>query len=218
MAIEINGNLRKHMVKVPEGAWEAKGIRLFSRKIRVIVFSTDIAIIRNTNAEAILAVYPFTPQPIITQAIVASSDMPVFAGVGGGITSGARSVSLAANAEQQGVIGVVFNAPIKNDVICSVAKVIDIPIVVTVVSQKDDIDGRIDAGVSILNVSAADQTPRVVEKIRQKHPNISIMATGGPTEESVRRTIEAGADAITWTPPVPSALLRVFMERYRHET
>ena len=47
------------------------------------------------NADAIIAVYPFTPQPSITQAIISVSDVPVFVGVGGGITTGSRSVRLA---------------------------------------------------------------------------------------------------------------------------
>ena len=48
------------------------------RRIKSLIFSTDIAIIRNCNADAVLAVYPFTPQQIIADAIVSTSSLPVF--------------------------------------------------------------------------------------------------------------------------------------------
>ena len=55
----------------------------------------------SVNADAVIAVYPFTPQPIITQAVMLAADIPVFAGVGGGLTSGNRVVNLAHYAEMQ---------------------------------------------------------------------------------------------------------------------
>ena len=88
------------------------------------------------------------------------------------------------------------------------------PIVITVVKE-DDIEARLDAGAQILNVSAAAQTPELVAKIREKFPNVPIMATGGPNEESIKATIKAGADAITWTPPTNGEVFRDIMEAYR---
>ena len=212
---EFNGNLRKHMLKVPEVIRKCSGIRIFGKRIKSIVFSTDIAIIRNVNADAIIAVYPFTPQPIITQALLTAADRPVFCGVGGGTTTGPRVVGLAQDAEHQGAIGVVLNAPTKDSVLKEVSKVIDIPVVITVVSENDDIEGRLKAGANILNVSAAAKTPELVRHIRKEHPHVAIIATGGPTEESILETIEAGANAITWTPPSNGQLFRKMMEDYR---
>lgn len=77
-----NGTLRSHQVEVPACIAECSGIRIFGRRIKSLVFSTDVAIIKNVNADAIIAVYPFTPQPIIAQAIINVSDVPVFVGVG----------------------------------------------------------------------------------------------------------------------------------------
>ncbi|GMA43550.1 hypothetical protein GCM10025853_10070 [Tetragenococcus halophilus subsp. halophilus DSM 20339] len=57
----ITTELRKDIVKVPEAIQEASGIIVFGKKIRSIIYTTDIAIIRNTNANAVIAVYPFTP-------------------------------------------------------------------------------------------------------------------------------------------------------------
>ena len=82
------GELRKHALEVPRCISECSGIRVFGRRIKSLVFSTDVAIIKNINADAVIAVYNFTPQPSITQAIISVSDVPVFAGVGGGYTNG----------------------------------------------------------------------------------------------------------------------------------
>ena len=96
------GNLRKHTLSVPRCISECSGIRVFGRRIKSLVFSTDVAIIKNINADAVIAVYPFTPQPSITQAIIGISEVPVFCGVGGGLTNGVRSASMAAYVEHQG--------------------------------------------------------------------------------------------------------------------
>ena len=71
----FDGTLRKSMLKVPEVIRECSGIVVFGRRIKSLVFSTDLAIIRNVNADAVFAVYPFTPQPVITQAIVSASSL-----------------------------------------------------------------------------------------------------------------------------------------------
>ncbi len=212
---EIQGNLRKFMLNVPEEIQNASGIRIFGKRIRSIVFTTDICIIRNINADAVIAVYPFTPQPIITQAVMLAADIPVFCGVGGGLTQGKRVANLALHAEFQGAIGVVLNAPTSNRSLKNVVGQVDIPVVITVVSEQDDIGARLEAGASILNVSAASKTPAIVAHIRKEFPLVPIMATGGPTPESIRRTIEAGANAITWTPPSSGEIFTVVMDEYR---
>lgn len=40
-----------------------------------------------------------------------------------------------------------------------------------------------------------------MREIRKEYPDFPIIATGGPTDDSIRETIEAGANAITYTPP-----------------
>ena len=211
---EIKGYLRDFRIDVPEVIYECRGLKIFGRRIKAIAFSTDVSIIRNCNADAVIAVYPFTPQPVITQAVMMAADCPVFVGVGGGLTKGERVINLARHAEYQGATGVVLNAPTSNDTIREVAKVIDLPIVITVVKE-DDVQARHDAGAQILNVSAAARTPELVAKIRKEFPNVPIMATGGPTEETIKATIVAGADAITWTPPTNGEVFRDIMEAYR---
>lgn len=211
----LDGNLRKFSLRVPACIRECSGILIFGRRIKSMVFSTDLSIIRNTNADAVMAVYPFTPQPVIAQALLQAADIPVFAGVGGGLTQGKRVVNLALFAEMQGAIGVVVNAPTANRVISEIADNIDIPIIVTVVNGSDDIDDRLLAGASILNVSGASDTPRLIANIRDRHPDVPIIATGGPTDETIRETISAGANAITWTPPSAGEIFKDIMSAYR---
>lgn len=212
---EIEGNLRRHMIRVPKVIEEVSGIRIFGKLIKSLVFTTDVAIIRNCNANAVIAVYPFTPQPIITKSIIDCSDVPVFCGVGGGTTTGKRVVNLAEHAEFQGAVGVVVNAPTPNETIEYLSQKIEIPIVVTVVSEKTDIKKRLESGASIINVSGAGKTAEIVSRIRDIHPDIPIIATGGPTDESIRKTIEAGANAITYTPPTSGEIFKEMMNRYR---
>ena len=210
-----NGTLRDHTLNVPECIYECSGILIFGRRIKSLAFSTDVAIIKNINTDAVIAVYPFTPQPVIAQAIISVSDVPVFVGVGGGITSGERSVRLAIEAENQGAHGVVVNAPIAPEVIREIKRCVDIPVLATIVSEKQDVDARIQAGADILNISAAANTPAVVEAIRRRYPSIPIIATGGPTEDTIRATIQAGANSITYTPPTNGQLFAELMQKYR---
>lgn len=209
------GELRKHSLQVPRCISECSGIRVFGRRIKSLVFSTDVAIIKNINADAVIAVYPFTPQPTITEAIIEASEVPVFAGVGGGMTNGRRSASIAAYAEHQGAFGVVCNAFIQNEAIRAIKETVEIPIVFTVVSEHADIQSRLDAGVDFLNVSGAARTPAIVAEIRRQYPRVPIIATGGPTDESIRATIAAGANAITYTPPTSAELFAESMAKYR---
>ena len=212
---QIKGTLRSHMIELPSAIRDASGIVIFGKRLKSFVFTTDVAVIRNTNADAVIAVYPFTPQPIITEALVLAADVPVFCGVGGGITTGKRVTNLALDAEFKGAMGVVVNNPTPNEVIRQIRETIDIPIIVTVVSEFEDIEARIDAGATILNVSGAKRTAYIVSKIREKHPDFPIIATGGPTNDTIRETIKAGANAITYTPPIVADILNEIMIGYR---
>jgi isopentenyl diphosphate isomerase/L-lactate dehydrogenase-like FMN-dependent dehydrogenase len=212
---EIKGILRSHVVEVPSCIRDCSGIKIFGKRIKSLLFTTDVAVIRNTDADAIIAVYPFTPQPLITQALVMAADVPVFCGVGGGITQGKRVVNLALDAEFKGAMGVVVNTPTSNEVLKKIRETIDIPIIVTVVSESEDIRARIEAGATILNVSGGKNTPNIVKKIKEEFPDFPVMATGGPNEKTIKQTIEAGANAITYTPQSLGDVMSVIMDRYR---
>ncbi len=211
----VMSDLRQEIVQMPEVIKECSGIRIYGRRIRSILFTTDVSIIANHNADAILAVYPFTPIPAIIKSIMMVASVPVLAGVGGGLTTGVRSANMSLLSESEGAYAVVVNGPTTVETIDEINKVIDIPIIYTVVSDKSDIKSRIEAGVDILNVSCGVETPKVVEKIRKEYPDFPIMATGGPTEESIRQVIAAGANAITYTAPSNGELFKGKMEKYR---
>ncbi|OPJ58385.1 hydrolase [Clostridium oryzae] len=212
---EITGSLRNHIIELPNVIRNASGIKVFGKRLKSFIFTTDVSIIRNHNADAIIAVYPFTPQPIITQSLIEAADVPVFCGVGGGTTTGRRVVDLALDAEFKGALGVVVNSPTSNDIIREMKKRLQIPIVVTVVSEFEDIEARIESGATIFNVSAAKRTAYIVQQIRSKFPQFPIIATGGPSSDSINETIAAGANAITYTPPTAAKIMSGLMTNYR---
>ncbi|AGY82035.1 MULTISPECIES: hydrolase [Carnobacterium] len=211
----ITTDLRKHYVSVPEIIDTASGIIINGKRFRSLIFTTDIAIIMNNDADAVIAVYPFSPHPAIIQGITTVASMPVIAGVGGGITNGHRSANIALFAESHGCIGVVLNSPTPKETIRVVDTMVDVPIISTIVSEYTDIQEKLDAGADILNVSGAARTAHIVREIRKEFPKVPIIATGGPTEESIKETIAAGANAITYTPPSNGKLFSELMKKYR---
>ena len=215
---KVTSRLKHNILCMPDEIREASGIVINGRRIKSLVFTTDIAIVRNCDADAVFAVYPFTPQPTISEAIIKHCSRPVFCGIGGGLTHGIRCVSLAITAENQGAMGVVMNAPTTNRSLGLVAKAIDIPVVVTVPNADTDIRARIEAGASIVNVAGGKNTTRIVRKIRNEFPDLPIIATGGHTVESLHETIKAGANAISVTPPSIQEMFSQVMDQYRKET
>ena len=57
--------------------------------------------------------------------------------------------------------------------------------------------------------------PEIVRRIRAQFPNIPILATGGPNDETILETIHAGANAITYSPPSNGELFAAIMQKYR---
>lgn len=212
---EIMSPLKQEIVQVPQCISKASGIKIFGKQIKSIIFTTDIAIIRNTDANAVIAVYPFTPHPAITKSIIEAADIPVFSGVGGGLTQGKRSAYMSLFAEAQGSIGVVLNGPTPIETVQMVCDVVDIPVVSTVTSIHTPIDKKLKLGVSMINISAGKDTAKTVKYFREKYPSLPIIATGGPTKESIEATISAGANAITYTPPTNGELFSQKMIKYR---
>ena len=64
---------------VPECIRNASGIVINGKRIKSLLFSTDVAVISNCNADAVIAVYPFTPTMQITNSIIDVAQRPVFA-------------------------------------------------------------------------------------------------------------------------------------------
>lgn len=214
----IENRISSSAARVPDIISCTSGITVQGRQLHSFAFTTDAAIIRNTNADAILAVYPFTGEPVITQALLTAAQAPLFVGVGGGTTTGPRVIQLAMMAEMQGAAGVVLNAPAPPSTVYDVARITNTPVIATVLTCDDELDEKIEAGASIINVAAGRRTPDVVQQIRQRHPSIPLLASGGLTDESMAETIVAGANALTWTPPNAQEMQRSMMMRYRGES
>lgn len=213
---EIPSELRVRSVKVPNVIRKSTGIIILNKRIKSLIFSTDVAVIQNSNPDAIMAVYPFTPTLTITQALMSSSFSPLFIGVGGGLTAGKRSLYLALQAELLGAYGVVVNAPMPNKNIKAIASELDIPVIATIVSENDDIVGKAKAGAKIFNISGGKNTVAIVKKVRTLLGNeFPIIATGGRTDEQIEETIYAGANAITYTPPSSAEIFSGVMDNYR---
>ena len=211
----ISSKLRHNILEMPKEVYNTSGIVIYGRCIKSLVFTTDLAIIRNCDADAVFAVYPFTPQQTITNAIINASYIPVFCGIGGGTTNGLRTIALAKDVESQGAMGVVLNAPISNLNLLAVSRAVDIPVIITITNENTNIDGRLKAGAAILNIAAGIKTPEVVSIIRKKYPDIPIIASGGNTNKAITKTIQSGANAITYTPPSTAELFKTMMEKYR---
>lgn len=199
----LTSELRQDIISSPIAIQEASGIRLFGKLIKSIVYTTDVAVIANCEADAILAVYPWTPNTRILDAISRVANVPILAGIGGGLTRGLRSATVGRFAEENGAQAVVLNAPTTLDTIKSVRQVVDVPIIYTVINRKTDLKMYIAAGVSALNVAGGKDTAQLISWIRQEigaeYPNFPLMASGGKTKEQILQTVKAGANAVTYT-------------------
>ncbi|WP_262316631.1 hydrolase [Lacticaseibacillus parakribbianus] len=199
----LTSALRDHIVESPDVIRKASGIRLFGKRIKTIVYSTDVAVIANCDADAILAVYPWTPNTRILDAISRVANVPILAGVGGGLTKGLRSATVARFAEENGAQAVVLNAPTSLETLRSVRRIVDIPIFYTVVNQTPNLAAYLDAGVNALNIAGGRDTAALVAWARTQladvDPHFPIIASGGKTDAQIEATIQAGANAITYT-------------------
>lgn len=218
----LTSELRQDIVESPTVIRNASGIRLFGKRIKSIIYSTDVAVLANCDADAILAVYPWTPNTRILDAVSRVANVPILAGIGGGLTKGLRSATVGRFAEENGAQAVVMNAPTSLTTIASVERVVDVPIIYTVVNQNIDLLARIKAGVDAFNVAGGAGTADLVRWVREQlgsvYPNFPIIASGGKTTEQISATIEAGANAITYTAyGISEQTFHEKMEHYRAE-
>ena len=76
-----------------------------------------------------------------------------------------------------------------------------------------------DAGKPKFRMEALEQykaqRPPMDNELRVQFPNLPIIATCGPSDESLEQTVSAGANAIVWTPPYPGEVFREIMAAYR---
>ena len=207
---EVVSPLRSSIIEMPDIIRKASGIVIYGKRIKSIVYSLDVSLIANTDADAILCVYPFTPNTQILNAVSLVAKAPILVGVGGGLTQGERSARLASHAEENNATAIVLNGPVTVETTEMVRQYVDIPIIYTVIDKSRELQPYIDAGVNIFNISGGKDTVELVKWVREQYPDIPIIASGGKTDESIEATINAGANAITYT-------AYGMMEQYFHE-
>ena len=104
----------------------------------------------------------------------------------------------------------------KNEVIKEMSEYIDIPVIASIASINDDIEGKIKAGARILNIAGGKNTANLIRHARsiigEKFP---IIATGGHTDEHILETINAGANCLSYTPKTSPQILEEIMDAYR---
>lgn len=206
----------KKELTTPEIIQNCEGLSLGDRNVKSLLFSTDMALIENNDADAVLAVYPFSPSPRIMKTLVDFSEKPVICGVGGGKTKGKKSLEMAICAEQAGASGVIVNIPFEHKDVEAVKEKISIPIISSLGSMDlNFIKGRMNAGVDIFHVTGGKNTSKILKSFVSKFPNFPIMATGGNSISNLKDSIDSGAGAIVLTPPSTKDLFRLAMERYR---
>lgn len=211
---EYNGS-RYFNIDMPEAISRVNGIRVFGRILRSFIFTTDIALLMNNNADAVMGVYPFTSLSVVNHSLINASPVPVFCGIGGMNVPEEKLLDVAKEAEHSGAYGVVANSYVKSEMISKLKKALDIPVVVTVVSVRDDIERKLDSGADMFNISGAGETCAIIEKVKKKFHYVPIIATGGPSDETIIQTIEYGADAISFTPPSNAEIFKKQMSIFR---
>lgn len=209
-----SGTLRSHLLDVPTASTSQRHPRLWPPH-QVFGFFHGCSDYQKHQRGCYYRGLPLYAPALISQAIISVADVPVFVGVGGGVTNGPRSVRLAEYAEHQGAFGVVVNAPLSNETITQIKDVVDTRLSPPSSPRTWTSLARLAAGADILNVSGAGRTPEIISSIRSRFPDVPIIATGGPTDGDILRTIEAGANAITYTPPSTGALFAEMMRQYR---
>ena len=207
---EVVSPLRSSIIEMPDIIRKASGIVIYGKRIKSIVYSLDVSLIANTDADAILCVYPFTPNTQSLNAVSLVAKAPILVGVGGGLTQGERSARLASHAEENNATAIVLNGPVTVETTEMVRRYVDIPIIYTVIDKSRPLQPYIDAGVNIFNVSGGKDTVELVKWVREQYPDIPIIASGGKSDKSIEDTINAGANAITYT-------AYGMMEQYFHE-
>lgn len=191
------------------------GIMLDGNFIKTVLFSTDLALIENSDADAVLAVYPFPPSANIMKSLVQFSGKPLICGIGGGMTQGKKALEMAVQAESLGACAVIVNQPFKNRHIEKIKKLISIPIISSVSYSGFNFKDRVNAGVDIFHITGGSKTSEIIRHLAFAAPGYPIMATGGKSIIDIDEVVKVGADAVVLTPPSSGELFRTIMDQYR---
>lgn len=214
----IENRISSSAARVPDIISCTSGITVQGRQLHSFAFTTDAAIIRKHQCRR-------HSRRISVHRRTSHHPGPTHRGPGPAVRRRGRwhhhrpaRHPTRHDGRDAGCAGVVLNAPAPPSTVYDVARITNTPVIATVLTCDDELDEKIEAGASIINVAAGRRTPDVVQQIRQRHPSIPLLASGGSTDESMAETIVAGANALTWTPPNAQEMQRSMMMRYRGES
>lgn len=71
-------------------------------------------------------------------------------------------------------------------------------------------------GIIINGLSGGKNTVEIIKALRRIDETFPIIATGGPGRETIEAVIEAGTNAVTYTPPTNGEIFRDIMDEYRN--
>jgi len=192
------------------------GITLNNTVVKSILFSTDLAVIENTDCDAILAVYPFAPSVNIMKTLISFTEKPVICGVGGGVTQGRFSLEMAVAAEQLGASAVIINQPFKNSDLKKMQKLINIPIIASVSTIDFNFIERFHSGADFFHITGGANTPEVIEQLQTDLSDVAFICTAGQTIDSLENVLSKNANAVVLTPPSTNHLFKDIMQKYRN--
>ena len=187
---------------------------LFGRRIKSLIYTTDVAGHPQLNADAVFAVYPSRRSPPLRRRCPTVAECLVF-WAGGRYPPPASAPFRWQLPRGCRVRRAVWVNSATAEMVEHITNIADIPVIATVVRCDDDAHAKVRAGAKILNIAAGKNTPQVLRELREHYPNLPLIAPGGKTPESIRETIAAGANAIIWTPPSAQQLQTDMMQRYR---
>lgn len=211
----VESQLRHNILKIPPEVYSASGIVINGRRIKSFVFTTDLAIIRNCDAGRgvrRLSLYPAAGhqrrhhQGVLHSGVLRrgrrnhQGHPHGLAGQGCGMSGshgrGAERADLrfepAGGGQGRGYSGHYHRH-----------------------QGGYGYRGPASGGRVHSQRGRRARTPDEVRSIREKNQQVPVIASGGKTGDSIRETIAAGANAITFTPPSTQELFKEMMERYR---
>lgn len=212
----ISYKLNANTFDLPNAIYDAPGLSIGSHTVQSILLSTNLSYIANLDIDAVLIVHPFDPTEAVNEAIHRFCEAPVFLGIGGGYKQKENMFHLAEKADQQKADGVVISRPTPPELVHQVSQRISTKLIYTVMYEEEDFAGLIDGGVDIFNITTGEGTAQTIRIVRENHPDIPIMANGGPFDSTIRETIASGADAIVYNPPTATEMIRSIFDEFRN--
>lgn len=209
--------LTANKYEIPKSIQDSPGILIGNKRVKSILLSTDLAHIQNIRSDAVMIINPFEKSNKLDKVVIEFSNSPVFCDIGGGLLREEKTIRLAEGALEAGASGVVITRPSSPEIIYRIRRAISGKLIYTVMFDREPVRDLKDAGVDIFNVVTGESTAESVQKIREKLPNMPLMASGGPYDFTISETIRMGADAIVFNPPTATEILRSIFDNYRNK-